>query len=532
MAPIRVLVAEVDGWPTIAAGCPPDQAAAVVSANRVQAVTPAARAEGVRPGIRRREAQGRCPGLEVLLADPGRDARAWEPVVAAVESSLTPSVEVMRSGAIGFATRGPSRYFGGDLALADKVAATVDGVVGHPCCRVGVADGRFAAGLAALRAGLSDGSGPLVVPPGGSRAWLAPLPVSALGGEYEALSDLLVRLGVTTLGELANLPSPSVLGRFGAAGAVAHRLAQGRDASSVTARTPPAELVVEAELDPPEQRVEAAAFVAKALADELQDRLGRAGLACTKVAIEVETEHGESLVRHWRHEGELSASGLAERTRWQLDGWLTHGSGGRPTGGLTLLRLTPEEVRPDTGRQLGFWGGVADVDTRAARALARTQGLLGPDAVVTAVVGGGRGLSEQIRLVPWGDCRDEPGRRQVPRRVMRGPSEQPPPWPGRLSRPSPAVVYRYPLSAELSDRQGRPVEVNGRGVISAPPAALAIEGLPSAQVMAWAGPWPLEERWWEAGGRRRARLQLILAGGEAYLVSRESGRWWVEATYD
>jgi HAD superfamily phosphatase (TIGR01681 family) len=39
----------------------------------------------------------------------------------------------------------------------------------------------------------------------------------------------------------------------------------------------------------------------------------------------------------------------------------------RPSGGLTLLRLVPEEVRPDDGRQLGFWGGDMALDDRAAR---------------------------------------------------------------------------------------------------------------------------------------------------------------------
>jgi protein ImuB len=90
----------------------------------------------------------------------------------------------------------------------------------------------------------------------------------------------------------------------------------------------------------------------------------------------------------------------------------------------------------------------------------------------------------------------------------------------------------FPPAAELLDGQGRPVEVSGRGVISAGPAVLVIEGAPAAVVVGWAGPWPLEERWWEGGGRRRARIQVVVEAGQAHLLSRESGRWWVEATYD
>ena len=359
----------------------------------------------------------------------------------------------------------------------------------------------------------------------------------ALGSEHEELSDLLVRLGIRTLGDLAALPGPAVLGRFGPQGVVARRLAMGLDDRGVKGREPPPDLSCSAELDPPEQRVEAAAFVAKSLADELHARLEEAGLVTTMVAIEVQTEHGESLVRHWRHEGALNAVALAERTRWQLEGWLSGSSSGAegPTGGITLLRLTPMEVRPDTGRQLGFWGGMADSDARAARAMARVQGLLGPEAVVTAVLEGGRGFADQVRLVPWGDARDAGGETGGGRR--RRPSgareavDRPSPWPGRLARPSPAIVHQPPRTADVCDPEGRPVEVSGRGFLSATPAAVAVGGGPFEEILHWAGPWPLEERWWEGGGRRRARLQVVLAGGQAHVICREGGGWWLEASY-
>ena len=51
------------------------------------------------------------------------------------------------------------------------------------------------------------------------------------------------------------------------------------------------------------------------------------------------------------------------------------------------------------------WGDAGEERDRAHRAITRVQGLLGPEAVVTAVLGGGRGFAEQVRLVPWGDER-------------------------------------------------------------------------------------------------------------------------------
>src|SRR5205823_5585590 len=139
-------------------------------------------------------------------------------------------------------------------------------------------------------------------------------------------------------------------------------------------------------------------------------------------------------------DGALTAVAMAERVRWQLDGWL---SSGATTAGLTLLRLAPDEVHPDDGHQLGFWGSPA-ADERVARALARVQGLLGHEAVTLAVAGD-----------RWTD------------------------------------------------------------------------------VVSWAGPWPVEERWWDTRARRRrARWQVATADGAAHLLCLEDGRWSVEATYD
>ncbi len=177
--PVRTLVVWCPDWPVVAAGVALDVPAAVLHANRVVACSPAARAEDVVVGLRRREAQGRCPSLLVLERDPGLEARRFEPVLAAVES-LTPRVEVTTPGTCAFATRGPSRYFGGDESLAHRVAAVVaEALAGRGEVTVGVADGPFAARLAA-RGADTGSTGPRVVPPGESAAFLAPLPAGQL----------------------------------------------------------------------------------------------------------------------------------------------------------------------------------------------------------------------------------------------------------------------------------------------------------------------------------------------------------------
>ncbi|MEU4567221.1 DNA polymerase Y family protein [Micromonospora sp. NPDC023956] len=563
-------------WPVIAAeiveGVPAIGPVVVLHANRVVSCSERARADGIRRGLRRREAQGRCPGLTVVEYDPARDTRAFEPVVAAVED-LVAGVEVVRPGACAVAARGPARYLGGEEAAAERIIEHV----AQTCTvesQVGIADGVFAAGLAA-RTGQ-------VVPPGGTPGFLTALPVEALG--RPALADLLRRLGIRTLGDFAALPAGDVLARFGFDAALAHRLAAGRDHRPLAVRVPPAELTVSADYDEPLDRVDAAAFAARALAERLHDRLAAHGLACTRLGVEAVTAHGQELHRVWRHDGLLTAAAIADRLRWQLDGWLSGGTGrpGRPTAGIIRLRLVPDGILAQVGLQPGLWGATGEERERAHRALSRVQGLLGPESVVTAVLGGGRSPADQVRLVPWGDERlparpgepgwpaadrstgpgsaestgsgpafpadhlpggswagtapgDRPGGRAGRRSGPVGRSTRPelPPWPGRLPPPAPAVVLPTPLAATVHDATGEPVGVSARLQLSAAPARVAVGSAPPVEIVGWAGPWPVDERWWApAEARRAARFQLLLADGAALLLAVEAGQWLVEAIYD
>jgi protein ImuB len=504
-------------WSLVAAGVDLDVPAIVLHANRVVATSPAARAEGVRVGLRRREAQSRCPHVELLAHDPVRDARAFEAVAAAVEA-VTPRVELTRPGVCSFPTRGPSRYFGGDEALAQRVGALVADAVAGPS-RVGVADGPFAAVLAARKG--------VVVPPGATPVFLAPFSVGVLeDSQTDAeLVDVLRRLGVATLADLAALPRPDLVARFGWPGERAHRLACGEDARLPDTRPPPPDLVARVELDPPAERVDAVAFAAKRLADDLHERLGARGLSCAQVLVTAETEHGERHERCWRHEGALTAPAMAERVRWQLEGWLNSSAASRPTSGIALLSLAPTEVGAAKGRQLGFWGGETAAAERAARALARVDGLLGPGAATVPERRGGRSPAEAVVLVP-ADAVD------LSERSLVGEGTGAP-WPGHLPAPAPARVLARPVRAEVLDRHDRPVGVSGRGLATAAPARVRIDGGAQQEVAGWAGPWLVDERWWDADHhRRRARFQVLTDGGIGLLLSVEDGRWWLEATYD
>jgi len=463
------------------------------------------------------------------------EARAFEQVLSVVEE-FCPRVEVLRPGACAVGARGPARYFGGEEVLARKI---VEAVTGRGfACQVGLAEGLFAAQLAA-RAGAPGVV--TVVARGQTREFLAAHPVSVL--DSEEMADLLPRLGIRTLGEFAALPVAEAVNRFGVPGALAHRLARGLDPRPLAARPARADLSVATEFDPPEQLAEPVVFAAKALAMRMHAGLAASGLACVRVQVEVTCEDGRQVSRLWRHDGLLSALAVAERVRWQLAGWQAgqdaagqdaagqdaagQGAAGRdedpadrlPAGGITVLRLVPDQLVRDGGRQLGLWGD-AVVSDRVARAALRVQAMLGHGAVTRPVLAGGRGPAEQVTLIPFGDAQDP-----------EFPADRP--WPGRIPAPGPATVCRDPLPARVADAGGVAVTVTGRAQVSAPPARVSVNGGPWLEVTSWAGPWPVAERWWQPRlARRRARFQLVTADGAAWLAAVQDGRWLIEARYD
>lgn len=521
MTAIRMLVVWCPDWPVVAWGVPLDEPAAVFVANRVVACSRAARADGVAVGQRRREAQSRCPDLGVLERDIDREVRLFEPVAAVLEA-ITPSVEVTGPGLVSFPTRGPARFFGGEEALCDRVIEVVRPVLDRRGdARIGVADGMFAARLAARHTDARDGA--VIVPSGASALFLADLPITTL--DTPALSDVLHRLGLDTLGSFAALAVPDVIGRFGRQGAQAHRLARGADEHPPDLHRRAPDLAVTWQFEPVADRIDTCAFAAKALADELHAQLCAEGLACLRIAIEAETEAGEVHLRLWRHQGALSAAALADRARWQLDGWL-HLTKGAPSSGVVRLTLIPDQVVPATGRQLGFWGGRAERADDVVRVVARLQSIMGVDAVSVPEWRGGRGPEQQIILVPaaavdLGEHRPATDRSWV--------SE---PWPGRLPAPNPARVHVDPPSIRVLDDAGQAVVVSGRGEASGSPAMVDLQGR-LHRVVAWAGPWPAEDRWWDPiHQRRRARLQVVFDDGTAHLLVIEHRTWWLEATYD
>ncbi len=518
-ASLRILGAGTTGSRTLGAGTTRDPAAAdaplaLIDAGQVFACSASARSEGVRRGLRVREAQARCPGLRVLDYDPSLDIRAFEPVLEAIEETM-PGAQVMRPGTCAVRARGPARYYGGEEEAALWLLDALDALGIHGS-RVGIADGPFTAEHAARS---PQRQRIRIVPEGGSAEFLAGMPVGLLG--EEALATLLRRLGIRTLGEFAQLEPRDVEARFGDTGARVHALARGLDSRPVVPRVVPEELDSAVGFEPPLDRIDQVTFGFRASADRFIEQLVQARLVCTSIRIEVDSESGELSERSWLHPRSFTAADVVDRVRWQLQGsgTIDHGL----SSGITRVRVVPESVDAIGNHEHGLWG--TGHDERIHHGLSRVQSMLGHGAVVTAAVGGGRTLLDRQSLVAWGD-RTETARTETARPDAL-------PWPGQLPTPAPGTVFEVPQPAMVIDSAGIPVDLDDRGVLSGIPARFSTDGRTLRPVAAWAGPWTVDERWWDADAFRRAsRFQVVDDTGAAWLLVLERRVWWAEASYD
>ncbi|WP_082093567.1 Y-family DNA polymerase [Demequina sediminicola] len=556
VATTRRMVLWVPDWPVAAAmresGLSADAPAAVLHGRAMTAVSAAARSAGVKRGNTKRVAQRACPELVIMHHDEGRDSREFEAVAAAAEEVVA-GVEISRPGLLMIPAHGAARFHGSEAALAEALIGAVAELSGHESL-VGSADGLLAAVVAARSS--------LLVPPGESREFLSSAPVSTLAlaamerrqrESVEDLAEVLIRLGIHTLGEFTALPRKDVVARFGQMGQWAHRIGVGEDVRPPVLRRSSDDIEVSYEFDEPAQRVEQLAAVATHTAAQLDAALLSAGVRCGRVAIAARTDKGDVLERVWRTDvGSRTgafARHMSDRVRWQLEGWLSGTSAGPDPAPLTSLTLTAQDVVALGDEQAYLWGGTSGADARAHRSVERMQALLGADGVLSVREQGGRSPRDRMVTEPWG---------QEPRQG-RAISH---PWPGRIPDPAPATVLPLAEPLEVLDAGGSPVIVGRRLSMSATPTWVRLQAEPgkaphsaiarhpsaghvgqestwgpARPVEAWAGPWPVVERWWSDESSRRAYLQLALrehdgASMLAVLAAFSAGQWWLEAVYD
>lgn len=332
-----------------------------------------ARRVGVTSGMPTGHARRLCPQARFLPPDHEVYGKASRQVLAVLES-FTPMVEQVSVDEAFLDIGGLRLSYPSPEAVGEAIRVAIRQQTGLPSS-VGLATCKLIAKLAS-RAAKPDGL--RLVPTGGEKAFLHPMPVRALWGVGEATYARLEQLGVRTVGEMAALPRATLARRLGVSlGAHLSELAQAHDdrpvvtggaAKSISVeQTFPTDLsgpsVLEAEL--------------LSLADRLAARLRRSGAGARTVAIKVRFPDFVTVTRRrtfpepldTAHDLYSAATALLDRAA----------VGDRS---VRLLGLAGEGlVRPDSPEQLGLephpWS-----DLEAA--VDRVRDRFGPDAVTPA----------------------------------------------------------------------------------------------------------------------------------------------------
>jgi protein ImuB len=357
-------------------------------------VSGAAETFGVRPGMRLAEALGRCPALVLVPPDPVRAEALWEEALRRLEG-IGAAVEPARPGEAFFAIE-PLRALHG---RAETVLARARRALGPPA-RLGAGPTRVCASAAARR--MRARRPALIVDERAAPRFVAGLPVSTLRERFEEeweranIPETLERLGVRTLGELAQLPAEAVADRFGKPGLRALRLARGGE-EPLRPRTPHEELASRLEL--PEatsgQQLERAL---RLLLERLLAHPRRGSRTLRRLRIEAELAGGGG----WRAELALrTATADPERLLLALAPKL----GGLP-GPASRLGLRALEIGPEAADQAPLADSPEDERRgRLAEAVRQARAAAGRDAVlrVLEVDPGSRIPERRATLTPFSE---------------------------------------------------------------------------------------------------------------------------------
>lgn len=461
----------------------------------VIARTTAAAGTGVVCGMTATQARAVCDGV-VIRPSAEHERMAALGTVAEVAATLSARVEIA-SETVFLDCYGTAVLCPSEPELAGMLGARV-AQQGLPAW-IGIADGKVGAAVAAR-----ESRGVRIVARGGTRAFLAPLPLTRLDPEPE-LAAILASWGLRCIGDLAALPTGAVAHRLGPAGATLHHRARGEDDARLVCRPTPVTLTERIVLDYGLDRREPLLFMLRRLLECLTRRLDLQGLGCRELQLDLAFDGGGRDLRTL-----VTAAPTIELktllTLARVD--LEHRPPVRPVTAISI-QVEPARLRPV---QLDLLRPRGPAPTTLAALLARLAALCGPDRVGILQPSESH-RPDGVRVTPFGS-------NATPNRWKADGDPAPGRGPADTAIRLTVRAFRPAVPLEVFESRERLDYVRGGGF--------------GGRVVQAAGPWRVRGEWWTAEPYAREYFDVALSDGGIYRIYHDARtrQWWADGVYD
>jgi DNA polymerase-4 len=375
----------------------------------VAAASYEARAYGVHSAMSSVRARRLCPHAVFLAGRHDRYAHVSREVMAIFES-FTPLVEPLSLDEAFLDVTGSERLHGRPTEVADAIRRRVLDEVSLTCS-VGVAPSKFVAKLASEAAkprasvsGPQPGLGVKVVREGEVQDFLFPLPVRALWGVGPATLERQSRLGVTTVGELADLPLEVVTSALGnAVGRHLHALANGVDDRAVEPDRPIKSVGHEETFARDHHTHASLEREIVRLSDSVGARLRRHGLAGRTLTLKVRFSDFHTITRSSTFAGATDSTAAITRGAKDLLAAVD------PTPGVRLIGVSMSGLSDASTRQLTLDDVGAPGWDDAIQAVDAIRERFGATSIGPATLADPDGLHVRREAqAPWGPGQSDP----------------------------------------------------------------------------------------------------------------------------
>ena len=479
--------------------------------DQVVAVSAEAAELGVCAGMTAAQARQVAPQA-LVRATPHEVAVAADEALGDVAGGCSPRVKRWQPGEVLLDVGGLHLRCGSDERIAHELVRgcrhvgleACVGIAGNVEAAVVAAQVACAATYGRRRQGTSSSPAScrgdaVVVPAGGEREFMAPLPLKLLD-PASLLAEVLARWGLHSAGALAALPREEIALRLGQEGVTLHRLACGEETVAFVPDPLRDAMREGVELEFPLGDLDPFLFVASGILSRLTQRLELRGEGFAEVMLELRLEGGmrrEYRIKLIAPTREVTA--VLALARLQVEA----SPPGAPVEGV-VAQVVPGRLRLTQG---ALFGPPLPAPGRLAMTLARLAALVGPERV------GAPAAPDTHRPDAWALAPFAP--------VLHGSLDPRTTDPApRTTSPPVLRMFRPARDAEVTIAGDRPV-------------AVRVDGFGGA-VVACAGPYRCRGEWWSEQPFARDDFDVATADGVVLRISfdRLERRWRADGVYD